>query len=353
MIQQAEEEEEILIPVSDHHVIENVKNASQKVTDKAKLGSTDRQTFCVRYDYYDKYIAAGHNDGTIRIYNMMTEKEAFIVNKDMEDPSPITNIKWRPPAAPSITKNVLISISANGALQHWHTTSGKLLHTIYDEFNQLLGVDYKPDGCQFAAAGSDTVVRVYDEATRKLVSELKGSVSGKPGHSNRVFCCKFDKENENILLSGGWDHTIQIWDLREGGSVRSIYGPKICGESIDIREGYIVTGSYRKDNQIEIWKCDTGDYVGAVPWDEALPSQDPCYVYSMQFRKGHGNILIAGGAVSNEVKLFDTFDYFKPIAQIRDLSRACFTVDFAQSGDSFAMGGGDGVVRVFNLTKDL
>lgn len=73
----------------------------------------------------------------------------------------------------------------------------------------------------------------------------------------------------------------------------------------------------------------------------------------MQFRKGQGNILIAGGAVSNEVKLFDTYDYFKPIAQIRELSRACFTVDFSQSGDTFAIAGGDGVVRVFNLTKDL
>ena len=34
MTQLAEEEEEILIPVSDSHVVENVKNASQKVTDK-------------------------------------------------------------------------------------------------------------------------------------------------------------------------------------------------------------------------------------------------------------------------------------------------------------------------------
>lgn len=306
----------------------------------------------MRFDYYDKYIASGHNDGTVRIYNLMTEKESFVINKDQDEPSPITNIKWRPPAAPSITKNVLISVNAKGALQHWHTTSGKLLHTIHSDFNQILGVDYKPDGCQFAAAGSDTVVRVYDEATRKLVSELKGSTSGKPGHSNRIFCCKFDKENENILLSGGWDHTIQIWDLREGGSIRSIYGPKICGESIDIREGYIVTGSYRKDNQVEIWKCDSGEYVGAVDWDADLPSENPCYVYSMQFRKGHGNILIAGGAGSNEVKLFDTYDFFTPIARIGEMSRACFTVDFSQSGDTFAISGGDGVVRVFTLNKE-
>lgn len=306
MTQLAEEEEDQLIPVSADYELENVRNANYKVSEKAILGSIDRQTFCVRFDYYDKYIAAGHNDGTIRISNLMTEKEAFVINKDMEDPMPMTNVKWRPPAAPSITKNVLISVNANGALQHWHTTSGKLLHTIYDEFNQLLGADYKPDGCMFASCGSDTVVRVYDEATRKLVSELTGSVTGKSGHSNRVFCVKFDKENENILLSGGWDHTIQVWDLREGGAIRSIYGPKICGDSIDIKEGFIVTGSYRQENQLEIWKCDTGEYISAVNWDEALQSEAPCQVYSTQFQKGSGNILIAGGAGSNEVKVFDT-----------------------------------------------
>ena len=208
----------------------------------------------------------------------MTEKEAFVINRDMDNPMPMTNIKWRPPSAPSITKNVLISVNANGSLQHWHTTSGKLLNTIYDEFNQLLGADYKPDGCMFASWGSDTVVRIYDEATRKLVSELTGGVGGKSGHSNRVFWVKFDRENENVLLSGGWDNTIQIWDLREGAAVRSIYGPIIWGDSIDIKECFIVTGSYRQENQLEIWKCDTGELASPVNWDEILPSESPWQV---------------------------------------------------------------------------
>ena len=110
MMQLAEEEEEALVPVSDHYEKDEIKNSAYKVTERTKLGSIDRQTFSVRFDYQDKYLAAGHNDGTIRIYNLMTEKEAFILNKDMEDPAPITNIKWRPPKAPSITKNVMITV---------------------------------------------------------------------------------------------------------------------------------------------------------------------------------------------------------------------------------------------------
>jgi len=60
----------------------------------------------------------------------------------------------------------MISINSNGALNHWHITSGKCLGTIYDEMNQLYSVDYNNDGSKFVTAGSDTVVRVYDEATK-------------------------------------------------------------------------------------------------------------------------------------------------------------------------------------------
>lgn len=49
------------------------------------------------------------------------------------------------------------------------------------------------------------------------------------------------------------------------------------------------------------------------------------------------------------MKVFDGDTLFKPCAQIYNLSRACFTVDFSNQGDSFAIGGGDGVIRVFNI----
>ena len=76
-------------------------------------------------------------------------------------------------------------------------------------------------------------------------------------------------------------------------------------------------------------------------------------VYQSQFQKGAGDLIVAGGAGSNEVKIFDGEQMFKPCAQIKNLSRACFTVDFANSGDMFACGGGDGVIRVFNVIQEI
>lgn len=145
MTDQAKEEEN-LAPVSKEFTLENAKGSDVKVQHKETIGSLEQMTYCVRYDPNDKYIAQGCNDGTIRIYNVFTNKQSYILNTEMEQPMPTTQLRWRPAQSMAVTKNVIIAVNANGALQHWHTTSGKLLHTIYDELNQLLTVDYNPDG---------------------------------------------------------------------------------------------------------------------------------------------------------------------------------------------------------------
>lgn len=56
-----------------------------KITHRATLGDTKCPTFSVRYDYNDKYIAAGCGDGTIKIFNVFTGKPSFILNSDMSE----------------------------------------------------------------------------------------------------------------------------------------------------------------------------------------------------------------------------------------------------------------------------
>lgn len=36
--------------------------------------------------------------------------------------------------------------------------------------------------------------------------------NGEPGHTNRVFSVKFDTKKPYLLVSGGWDATVKVWD---------------------------------------------------------------------------------------------------------------------------------------------
>lgn len=259
-------------------------------------------------------------------------------------------------AAPGVTKNVIIATNADGGLYHFHTTSGKQLNKISEEYKQLLTCDYKQDGLQFLTAGVECEIKLYDEQTRQEIHNFVQGANGEPGHNLRVFSAKFVKDDDNLLISGGWDKTVKIWDVRSGDVVRNICGPFICGDAIDMYDGFILTGSYSDTNQLQLWEFATGKFVEEIQFQtnqEKSSGNPACQIYSTQFQKTGGDLIVAGGAVANEAKIFNGGDYFQPAATITDLSRAVYTTDFNNAGDLVAIGGGDGVIRCFNIVGDM
>ena len=64
------------------------------------------------------------------------------------------------------------------------------------------------------------------------------------GHTNRVFALWYLHDNASLILSGGWDGMIFLWDIRESKPVKNFVGSKIGGKSIDYKNGKILVGSY-------------------------------------------------------------------------------------------------------------
>jgi len=211
------------------------------------------------------------------------------------------------------------------------------------------------DGSVFATAGRKHEVRVYDECTKKLSCVLRGGEEGlTPGHSNRVFALKFHPTMRDVLVTGGWDNTVQFWDLRRGHAVRAIFGPHICGDAIDISDdgATMMTGSWRMDKQLQLWDFRSGQALDCIQWRSGASLAQPCMVYGAQFSKGNGSKLIAaGGSGANEAKIFErsTGDV---VGSVLGLTRACYAVDFSNNGDMLAVAGGDGCVKVVNITND-
>jgi WD40 repeat protein len=315
----------------------------------------DQEVFCVRFSPDDQYLASSCGNGQIRIFNTSTGKQAFTLNNG--DNIPTTQVRWRPHQAMSKTKNVLVAVDADGRICHWHITSGKCLHEIQEPDNQLFCLDYAPDGTQFATAGKNREVRVYDEATKRLSQVLEGGDSvNTPGHSNRIFSLKYHPTMKNVVVTGGWDNTVQFWDLRKGHAVRSVFGPHICGDAVDINldGNTILTGSWRVDKQLQLWDFGSGKLVDTVPWRSGVSLSEPCAIYCAQFSKESGSsaMIVAGGSGSNEAKLFERGGAGQTPAAfgtILGMSRACYTCDFSHSGNLVAVSGGDGCVRVMNV----
>ncbi len=208
---------------------------------------------------------------------------------------------------PTSSQGSSILLAAVGSyIFHIHVSTAKLFSQLEEHDNKVYNIAVQSDGLSFASCGSDHILRLYDSHTCKLVSTLDhGDGDKTAGHSNQIFGLAWNAEDPNTLVSGGWDHTVQVWDIRLQRSVRSIYGPYICGDSLDIKGGRILTGSWRHTDPLELWDLGTCKLLTRLPFHQ--PEQDACKLYAAKFVPGGnaGSHIIAGGSGKMPcVKLF-------------------------------------------------
>jgi len=306
--------------------------------------------FCVRHSPDDTLIAAGCGDGGVRVLQSDGGKEAYALHDGKSDSDlPTTCIRWRPAAGSSKTRNVLLAANSDGFIKHWHVTSKRCLHTITEANNQIFALDYASDGSRFASAGRDCTVRVYDEATKSCTLSLCSSWDrSAAGHSNRIFSLKYDEAQRDILLSAGWDNTVQMWDIRTGKSELSIWGTHVCGDSIDVHGHELLTGSWRPQEQLELWDLRTGKKMNDIRWGPAVRGAEDSQLYCAQFSKNGGRGAIAGaGSGANEVRIFSR-DTKQAVGTVT-MPKGIYSIDFAHNGKTIAAAVGDATVRVFSV----
>lgn len=59
---------------------------------------------------------------------------------------------------------------------------------------------------------------------------------------------------------------IHIWDIRQGKSVNSFYGPHIAGDSIDLKDNTILIGCYASKSQIQLFDIRNQQQLEAITW---------------------------------------------------------------------------------------
>lgn len=203
----------------------------------------------------------------------------------MDDKNPVTSLRWRPSDGGKPSTH-LISTTADGRLEHWHAATGKNVSTIKCENdNSLLCMDIRNSADLVACAGVDTFVYVYDEHTKQLRQKMKSGGKFHPGHSSRIFAMKFHPNDHNLLVTGGWDHTLQLYDLRSDKCIGSMYGPYISGDALDISDDMVLTGSNRNNDCVQIFSLSMRKSVASMNFEGSRSIPESGFVFSSRFSK--------------------------------------------------------------------
>eukprot|EP00002_Diphylleia_rotans_P039847 TRINITY_DN9346_c0_g1_i1.p1 TRINITY_DN9346_c0_g1~~TRINITY_DN9346_c0_g1_i1.p1 ORF type:complete len:348 (+),score=62.37 TRINITY_DN9346_c0_g1_i1:52-1095(+) len=312
-------------------------------------GDSPSDIYSVKFSTDEQMIAAGYGDGSVKIFNTVTGKSITTltsITKSMNLPVPA--LRFRPSFNTEKTRNVILAGYSEGLICHWHATSGKCLHTIREEGNQVFCLDYRSDGEKFCSAGKDGIVRVYDESTKKVELSLSGGVNeGIAGHSNRIFSLKYHPMDNNIILSGGWDNTIQFWDMRAKHSIRSIFGPHVCGDAIDVDGNEILAGSWRTNETLQVFDFLSGRVLREFDWKQQ-PTDGTTLLYTAQFSPRNGDYVAAGGSGSNEAKLFDRRSGMV-VGRTQIMAGSIYCLDFDPEAKRLVVAGGFGNISMFDV----
>lgn len=233
----------------------NITSVRRKLTEKKV------ECFCVRFDKSDSILAAGYSTGHIVAFDVNSGN--YIKYMTMSE-YPVTCLRFKHTGS----KPVLLAVHSDGKISQWYPNAGKILYNLEEVDNSIMAVDYDIRGVTFATGGSDSTLKIYDDETKTIITKMSSNFDYIT-HSSRIFSVCFGKNSlyENILVSGGWDNTIKFYDVRRKTIANSLYGPHIIGDSIDLKDHYLLTASSDRQNQIKIWDLRTYKEVEVVNFE--------------------------------------------------------------------------------------
>lgn len=102
----------------------------------------------------------------------------------------------------------LFTGSSDKTCRMWDITTGDSVRLFLGLTAPVMSTCVSPDGRWLSTGSEDGVINVWDIGTGKRLKQMRGH--GK----NAVYSLSYSKEG-NVLISGGADHSVRVWDLKK------------------------------------------------------------------------------------------------------------------------------------------
>ncbi|KAL9603898.1 MAG: hypothetical protein Q9219_000836 [cf. Caloplaca sp. 3 TL-2023] len=220
-----------------------------------------------------------------------------------------------------LTKKYIV-VALDNAKIHVFDTQGEHLRTLQ---GHVMGVwAMVPWEDILVSGGCDRDVRVWNMATGAGVHTLRG-------HTSTVRCLKM--ANPKVAISGSRDTTLRVWDLESGTCSSVLMGHQASVRCLEIHGDLVVSGSY--DTTAKIWSISTGQCLRTL---QGHFSQ----IYAIAFDGRR----IATGSLDTSVRIWNPYD---GICLAILQGHTSLVGQLQMRNSTLVTGGSDGSVRVWSL----
>jgi WD40 repeat protein len=172
----------------------------------------EAEVMCVRFNTTGTLLGCGLNNGGVAIIDNNTSTILKELSASTLSFS-VNSVRWKPNV---LGAQILNAVSSDGNIVSFDVLQHKFVCTETPRRDtQLLCSDYNAEGKLLALGTEKGDIILWDDFTHKVERVLDSSSWFNNGHSNRIFSVKFVNDEPNMLLSGGWDRAVFLWDIRD------------------------------------------------------------------------------------------------------------------------------------------
>jgi WD40 repeat protein len=232
-----------------------------------EIGGHNKAVSCVAFSPDGKILASGSYDGDVRLWDVSGEvpKELHIIKDHGKDGKAVYSVAFDPTAK---EHPLLATAGEDGKIRLWRLSAGrpKEVGMLASKLGAIYAVTFSADGHTLAYGEGDYAVHLYDLASKKERSVLKGH----EGYiASLAFGPRDDKGNKSKrLVSGSVDWTARLWEdvstnnaVQKTVTVGHISASYAAPFAPDLRG--LTTSA--EDKSFRVW-----DIVGGTPREKAI-----------------------------------------------------------------------------------
>ena len=316
---------------------------------------------CVTFSPDGRSVASGGHDRTVRLFDVESGALAWAAS---DHEKKVGSLAFSPDGR--------ILVTCDGALTFRDVESGRAIDRwARSELGDLGKPAFLPGGERLAAYGwEDRTIRVFDVATREILSTLHGheepvvglavspdgsriasachdgsvklwdplfdgDVRVLRGHENYCLSIAFDGSGERIA-SAGKDYAVRVWDTGTGESVATHFvSTDVFGMEFAPRGDALALAM--RDHAVRVIDATTGEERVVMRGHEG-------HVVAVAYSPGDGAVL-ASASLDGTARLWDAANG-RETAVLRGHSAAVRSVAFSPDGSRLASGSDDATIRI-------